>query len=69
MQIHVASRDLIDNAIRYRLFVKAIFKNPNKLRRIKSNGQIYFWIPNANAICKCPNMKVGRKYIMIGNIL
>ncbi|VDK44293.1 unnamed protein product [Anisakis simplex] len=30
------------------------------------HGEQSLWIPNKNVICKCPKIRIGKRYLMLG---
>ena len=65
VQVLVYGRELIDDWVKYRIQIESVFKrNPGtKVRR----GLNALWMPSSTIECKCPKIKVGRRYLLMGN--
>ncbi|KHN83556.1 Netrin unc-6 [Toxocara canis] len=64
IEVQVTGRELVDGWTKYRLLVDSIFKRGNGVRI--RHGEQSLWISNKSVICKCPKIRIGRRYLMLG---
>lgn len=67
VQVHVLGREFVEGWVKYRIQIESVFKRAKGLTRIRRGTQA-FWLPNTSIICKCPKVKTGRRYLMMGKI-
>lgn len=63
LQVLVMSKEMVDNWVRYRVLVEHVFKRGVRGRR----GETYLWMSPRLVHCKCPKIRTGRRYILLGN--
>ena len=60
----MVARDSIDNYVKFTANVMQVYKKgPKRVRR----GQQEFWVSQADLICKCPKIRLGRRYLIISS--
>ncbi|KAF8355307.1 unc-6, partial [Pristionchus pacificus] len=63
LQVHVVGREILDNGwARYTVVVESVMKKGIRGRR----GQMDMWQEPHALSCKCPRVKVGRRYLLLG---
>lgn len=67
-QIQVIGNDVVEGWVKYRLQIGTVFKKSNDVR-LRRGMQLNFWLPNQMVVCKCPKLKIGRRYLVMGKIL
>lgn len=67
MQAQVVGREFVEGWVKYRIQIESVFKRSKGLLRIRRGAQA-FWLPNSHVVCKCPKVKIGRRYLMMGNL-
>lgn len=64
IQAQVMARESVDGWVKYRITVMAIY------HRRKSTpipyGNVALWLSSLDFLCKCPDIKLGRKYLILG---
>lgn len=65
LQVLVMSKEMVDNWVRYRVLVEHVFKRGVRGRR----GETYLWMSPRLVHCKCPKIRTGRRYILLGKEL
>uniref|UniRef100_A0A915DTU0 Netrin-1 n=1 Tax=Ditylenchus dipsaci TaxID=166011 RepID=A0A915DTU0_9BILA len=65
-QVSVVSRELVEGWIKYKLQVGTVFKRRSDSIKMRRGIQHNFWLSNAMVICKCPKLKIGKKYLLMG---
>ena len=59
----VVSREMVDGWAKYKIVVESVFKRGTEnLQR----GETSLWISPQGVICKCPKLRVGRRYLLLG---
>uniref|UniRef100_A0A7E4VYQ9 Netrin-1 n=1 Tax=Panagrellus redivivus TaxID=6233 RepID=A0A7E4VYQ9_PANRE len=64
IQIFVTNKEIVGKFVRYNIDIETVFKrgSGNRIRR----GQQSFWVSEADAFCKCPKIRTGKRYLMLG---
>lgn len=63
VQMVVVSREMVDGWAKYKIVVESVFKRGTEnLQR----GETSLWISPQGVICKCPKLRVGRRYLLLG---
>ncbi|KAL6724376.1 hypothetical protein Aduo_019271 [Ancylostoma duodenale] len=62
LQIFVTGREMVDGWARYRVVIENVFKRGMRGRR----GETSLWMSSHSVMCKCPKIRVGRRYILLG---
>lgn len=65
VQVQVIGSDMIEGWVKYRIQIGTVFKRSSEVR-LRRGIQHNFWLPNQMVICKCPKLKVGRRYLLMG---
>ncbi|KAH7731161.1 Unc-6 protein precursor [Aphelenchoides avenae] len=65
VQVQVVGREFVEGWVKYRIQIESVFKRSKGLLRIRRGAQA-FWLPNSHVVCKCPKVKIGRRYLMMG---
>lgn len=60
----VTNKDIIENHIRYSIEIESVFKRGNGVRIRR--GQQNFWMTQEEFLCKCPKLKIGKRYLLMG---
>uniref|UniRef100_A0A0N5A3D9 Netrin-1 n=1 Tax=Parastrongyloides trichosuri TaxID=131310 RepID=A0A0N5A3D9_PARTI len=63
LQFYIISREIVTDYVKYEISIERIYKK-NEVR-IKKGSQ-YLWLPEKMAICKCPKLRIGQRYIILG---
>ncbi|VDK40311.1 unnamed protein product [Cylicostephanus goldi] len=53
---------MVDGWARYRIVIENVFKRGMRGRR----GETSLWMSSHSVLCKCPKIRVGRRYILLG---
>ena len=65
--MQVTDRELLEGWTKYRLHVGTVFKRHSKRGlKMRRGSHVTFWLPNKQVLCKCPKLKVGKRYLMMG---
>ncbi|VDN01033.1 unnamed protein product [Thelazia callipaeda] len=64
IEVQVTGRESVDGWSKYRLMVLAIYKRESGIRLRR--GEQSLWISTKRTTCKCPKIRVGRKYLILG---
>lgn len=64
MEVQVTRRESVDGWSKYRLMVLAIYKRDAGIRLRR--GEQSLWISGKRTACKCPKIRVGKKYLILG---
>uniref|UniRef100_T1IHF7 Netrin-1 n=1 Tax=Strigamia maritima TaxID=126957 RepID=T1IHF7_STRMM len=61
---NVLSRETVDDWVKFTINVVSIFKmaKGSRLRR----GDQMLWVRQSDLLCKCPRMRVNRRYLILG---
>lgn len=62
--VQFIGRELIDDWTKYKLLVLAVQKPDSS--EVQSKDTLNFWAPNSSVMCKCPRIKIGRRYLIMG---
>ncbi|PAV62519.1 hypothetical protein WR25_00149 [Diploscapter pachys] len=65
IQIVVMGREMVDGWAKYRIVVEQIFKKGLKGASSR-RGETWLWVKEEAVLCKCPKIKVGRRYLLLG---
>ena len=65
IQIVVMGREMVDGWAKYRIVVEQIFKKGLKGSSSR-RGETWLWVNEEAVLCKCPKIKVGRRYLLLG---
>ncbi|XP_064637889.1 netrin-1-like isoform X1 [Lineus longissimus] len=65
IQAQITSRESINEWVKFTVNVQSIFKKSRK-RTIK-RGESFVWVSQADLSCKCPKVRVGRRYLIISH--
>ncbi|KAI1713493.1 laminin EGF domain-containing protein [Ditylenchus destructor] len=65
-QVHVVNRELLEGWVKYSIRIGTVFKRRADGTRIRRGMLHNFWLPNSMVLCKCPKLKLGRKYLIMG---
>lgn len=60
---NILSRETVGEMVKFTVHVISIYKPDPKLNR---RGETYLWIPKRDVKCKCPKLRLGRQYLLIG---
>ncbi|VDK62285.1 unnamed protein product [Onchocerca ochengi] len=64
VEVQVTKRESVDGWSKYRLIVLAIYKRDAGIRLRR--GEQSLWISGKRTACKCPKIRVGKKYLILG---
>lgn len=64
IQAHVVSREIVDSWVRFVVNVVAIFKSSKNSRMRR--GDQYLWVRQSHLACKCPKIRINRRYLILG---
>ncbi|CAG9540171.1 unnamed protein product [Cercopithifilaria johnstoni] len=64
VEVQVIRRESVDGWSKYRLIILAIYKRDAGIRLRR--GEQSLWISGKRTACKCPKIRVGKKYIILG---
>lgn len=64
VEVQVTRRESVDGWSKYQLIVLAIYKRDTGIRLRR--GEQSLWISGKRTACKCPKIRVGRKYLILG---
>ncbi|KFD45593.1 hypothetical protein M514_13528 [Trichuris suis] len=64
IEAQVIAKEMVDGWLRYQLAIRTVFKRKpySRLRR----GEESIWIPEHNFQCRCPRLRLGKKYLIMG---
>lgn len=62
LQIAVIGREMVDGWARYRVVVENMFKRGMRGRR----GETSLWMSSYSVMCKCPKIRIGHRYVLLG---
>ncbi|GAB6027953.1 Netrin-1 [Chamberlinius hualienensis] len=65
IQAHIMSREVVDKWVRFSIDVIAIY-NSSKTSRLR-RGEQFLWVKQSHLLCKCPKIKVNRRYLILGS--
>uniref|UniRef100_A0AC35U6N7 Netrin-1 n=1 Tax=Rhabditophanes sp. KR3021 TaxID=114890 RepID=A0AC35U6N7_9BILA len=63
LQIYMISREIVDNFSRYNISVEKVYKKQGL--KIKKGAQFLF-VPEKMLHCKCPKIRIGQRYLVLG---
>lgn len=64
IEVQVTGRESVDGWSKYRLIVLAIYKRDAGVRLHR--GEQSLWIAGKRTACKCPKIRVGKRYLILG---
>uniref|UniRef100_A0AC35FKT8 Netrin-1 n=1 Tax=Panagrolaimus sp. PS1159 TaxID=55785 RepID=A0AC35FKT8_9BILA len=64
IEVLVTNKDIIGNYIRYSIEIESVFKRGNGVRIRR--GQQNFWMTQDEFVCKCPKLKIGKRFLLLG---
>ncbi|KAL3981906.1 Netrin unc-6 [Acanthocheilonema viteae] len=64
VEVQITGRESVDGWSKYRLLVLAIYKRDAEIRLRR--GEQSLWISGKRTACKCPKIRVGKKYFILG---
>ncbi|XP_072044418.1 netrin-1-like isoform X2 [Amphiura filiformis] len=63
-QVHILSREKVGDWVKFTVNVNTVFKKgKQKIRR----GDQFMFVPKADLQCKCPKIRLGRRYLILGS--
>lgn len=62
----VVSREMVDGWAKYKIVVESVFKRGTENMQ---RGETSLWISPQGVICKCPKLRVGRRYLLLGEFI
>ncbi|GAB6029224.1 Netrin-1 [Chamberlinius hualienensis] len=65
IQAHVMSREVVDKWVRFSIDIIAIYKSSRTSRIYR--GEQFLWVKQSHLLCKCPKIKVNRRYLILGS--
>ncbi|CAD6188744.1 unnamed protein product [Caenorhabditis auriculariae] len=63
LQIVVVSREMENGWAKYRIVVESIFKRGKEGHQ---RGETSLWLSAQAVACKCPKLRIGRRYLLLG---
>uniref|UniRef100_A0AC34QHP3 Netrin-1 n=1 Tax=Panagrolaimus sp. JU765 TaxID=591449 RepID=A0AC34QHP3_9BILA len=64
IEILVVKKEAVDSNVLYTVEVESVFKRSNDVRIRR--GQQSFWMTEEEFNCKCPKLKLGKRYLLLG---
>ncbi|KAM3726581.1 Netrin unc-6 [Dirofilaria immitis] len=64
VEVQVIRRESVDGWSKYRLIVLAIYKRDPGIRLRR--GEQSLWISGKRTACRCPKIRIGKKYLILG---
>ncbi|CEF71277.1 Netrin-1a [Strongyloides ratti] len=62
-QFYIISREIMTDYVKYEISIEKVYKkNDYKIKK----GPNYLWLPEKMAICKCPKLRIGQRYMILG---
>lgn len=63
IQAHVLAREKFDSWVKFTVNVQTVYKRgPKRIER----GETYVWAKQKHLACKCPKLRLGRRYLIVG---
>ncbi|CAG0895121.1 unnamed protein product [Cyprideis torosa] len=62
----VVRREPVDQMIKFSLEISSIIKLPSEMSSLARVRTENLWIKAEDLICKCPRIKMGRSYLILG---
>jgi len=69
VEVEVIGRQVVDGWVKYTLAMLGYYKRDSarmKPRLVRHGGQESLWIPESSFVCKCPKIRPGKKYLIMG---
>ncbi|KAJ8305196.1 hypothetical protein KUTeg_017252 [Tegillarca granosa] len=63
IQANILSRETVGDWVKFTINVISLYKrDPTRTRR----GETFLWVPRQDVRCKCPKLRLARRYLIIG---
>lgn len=63
LQVVIVGKDAVDGWTKYRMVVESVFKRGSNNH---TRGEMSLWLTAQAVACKCPKLKIGRRYLVLG---
>lgn len=64
IQANILSRKTVGEWMKYTINVISIYKRSSHQKR----GETFLWVPKRDVKCKCPKLRKGRRYFLVGRL-
>jgi len=64
IEIFVVKKEAVGSNVLYTIEVESVFKRSNDVRIRR--GHQNFWMTQEEFNCKCPKLKIGKRYLLLG---
>lgn len=64
IQANILSRKTEGEWMKYTINVISIYKRSSHQKR----GETFLWVPKRHVKCKCPKLRLGRRYFLVGRL-
>ena len=67
IQVQITGRELVDGWAKFQgQLLDTVKDQRNTLAGLGRGARLALWLPNRMLVCKCPRLKIGRKYLLLG---